>query len=316
MPAPTQPSSAWLSPPTMTLSLTSTSLLSLALGSLIYGVYILLFCITLFLLVRRHGAMRNSRFKRRLFKSVIFWSSIGLFLVITMHWITTFYRAFSALILIEDRAEAEMYLGDPAQATMIIQDVALSLSMLIGDSLIIYRLWVVWAPYNGLVVVVPIISVAALTVGSSVSTYVVSRSMTVFDDWHWLKVNASLTLVTNVYCTVFISWRIWSVTRHCQAVGRSPLTHFVVVVVESAGLYALWAVLFVAAFASKSNLQFIIIQTAPEVIGFVNALILVRVGMGWSSEQTECETRQLGSEPLVFAGSGSGSRPGSGVSDG
>ncbi|KAJ7827360.1 hypothetical protein B0H14DRAFT_3467148 [Mycena olivaceomarginata] len=80
---------------------------------------------------------------------------------------------------------------------------------------------------------------------------------------------------------------------------RINLRHFVVIVVESAGLYAFWAIFFAVAYETQSNLQSSVIQTAPALVGIVNALIHTRVGLGWTSEQTEKSSWP--SSPLMFA---------------
>ncbi|KAJ7473823.1 hypothetical protein B0H11DRAFT_1337151 [Mycena galericulata] len=291
---------------TMAPSLMTVTFVSLAMSSLFYGLYVVLFALSVFILVRRRGTTRQSGKNASIWKSVVFVSAILLFLVITVHWITTMYRAFIAFVSVEDSTAAEIFLLDPRQPTDVIQDTFLSLSLLIGDFLIIYRLWIVWS-FNTFVLVVPVLSATAFTVGSAISTDVASHSITVFSN-PWLKINTSLTLITNVYCTGFITWKIWEITR--LSPGGTNLRHFVVVVVESAAFYALWAVFFVIAFAAKSNVQFVVVQTGPEVVGIVNALILTRVGLGWTSEHTE--TRAITSA-LRFAGSGDGTGTGTGT---
>ncbi|KAJ7768855.1 P-loop containing nucleoside triphosphate hydrolase protein [Mycena metata] len=127
-----------------------------------------------------------------------------------------------------------------------------------------------------------------------------SSTSNVFDD-PLLRYTPILTLVTNVYCTSFIGWKIWTITRLSLPSGGTKLRHFLVIVVESAALYALWAVLFLVAFETKSNLQVVLIQAGPELIGLVNALIMTRVGLGWTSEQIHGTPYP---SALVFAASG------------
>lgn len=100
------------------------------------------------------------------------------------------------------------------------------------------------------------------------------------------------------------------------------IQHFLVIVVESAGLYAsvcsnclqymkliwvlcftllrCWAVFFAVAYETESNVQSCVIQTAPALVGIVNALIHTRVGLGWTSEQAE--RLPWPASPLRFAG--------------
>ncbi|KAJ7768893.1 hypothetical protein B0H16DRAFT_1716093 [Mycena metata] len=251
---------------------------------------------------------------------MVFLLAFLLFVVITVHWIATVYRAFIGFVCTPTTFEAELYFNNLATPAAVIQYVFLLLSSVIGDSMIvsvhkldhdacaglkigskIYRLWVVWT-HNKLVLVVPILTLTAFTVVSSVTTSVVSHTRSVFDD-PLLKYTPILTLVTNVYCTLFIGWKIWTITgitKLSLPSGGAKLRHLLVIIVESAALYALWAALFLVAFEMQSNLQMVLMQAGPELIGVVNALIMTRVGLGWTTEQIE-GTASANPSTLVFS---------------
>ncbi|KAJ7723129.1 hypothetical protein B0H16DRAFT_1599049 [Mycena metata] len=290
----------------MSLSLISANFILFTTAGLFYGMYLVLFSISIYLLVRRHGlanASHQPHEKGPVLKSTVFISAILLFAVITAHSTITIYRAFIGFVSIQVRFEAESFFSNFARPSAVAQDTFLALSFVVGDSMIIHRLWVVWA-HSKRVLVVPILTLTAFAVGCFISTSVVAHNPNVFSD-PWLKYTPILTLITNVYCTFFIGWKIWTVTRSSSPSGGTNLRHFLVIVVESAALYALWAVLFVVAFETKSNLQLIIIQAGPELIGLVNALIMTRVGLGWTSEHIEETTYQ---SALVFAASSDSER--------
>ncbi|KAF7364197.1 hypothetical protein MSAN_01079000 [Mycena sanguinolenta] len=213
------------------------------------------------------------------FKSTVFVSAICLFIVVTAHWITIVYQAFAS----PRGPEAEAVFNNHMQATVIAQDTFMTIAILIGDSLIIHRLWVV--SKSKLVLAVPIASLMAFTVIGFVGLRVVLRTADVFTD-SLLKVTPMLNLLTNVYCTAFITWKIWTVTKAAMPSDGTKLRRFVVILIESAGIYAIWVVFFAVTFQLRSNLQSSVIQTAPALIGLVNALIHTRVGLGWTSEQT------------------------------
>ncbi|KAJ6597959.1 hypothetical protein B0H10DRAFT_2086569 [Mycena sp. CBHHK59/15] len=265
----------------MSLTLIAVNLATLAIGSLFYGMYSVLFFISMYLLLRRYNATHTSHKSRKdgsIFKSMVFVSAIFLFLVVTAHWTTIVYRAFIAYVSLQHGAEAETFFNDHAQITEVVQASFLSLSIVIGDSLIIHRLWVVWS-HSKIVLVVPVCNLFALT-----------GDIDVFSN-PWLKLNTVLTLITNIYCTGFITWKIWTITRLSMPSDGTNLRHFLVIVVESAGFYAFWAVFFAVAYD--------VIQTAPAVVGIVNALIHTRVGLGWTGEQTQ--GLPWPSSPLRFA---------------
>ncbi|KAJ7138207.1 hypothetical protein C8R44DRAFT_767031 [Mycena epipterygia] len=284
----------------MSVSLIAVNLATLAIASLFYGIYSVLFFISMFLLLRRYKSAHTSYKSRKddsIFRSMVFISAILLFLVVTAHWVTIVYRAFIAYVSLQHGIEAEVFFSDHTQFTEVVQNSILGLSVLIGDSLIIHRLWVVWSP-NKLVLVVPVCTLLTLTVGTFVSTNTAWHSSDVFSN-PWLKMDTFLTLITNVYCTVFITWKIWTITRVSMPSDGTNLRHFLVILVESAAFYAFWAVLFAVAYEVRSNVQSTMIQTAPAVVGIVNALIHTRVGLGWTSEQTQ--GAPWPSSPLQFA---------------
>ncbi|KAJ7304671.1 hypothetical protein DFH08DRAFT_976664 [Mycena albidolilacea] len=304
----------------MAPSLIAVNLATLAVGSLFYGMYLVLFFLSMHLLLRRYNATHTSHKSRQhssIFKSTVFVSAILLFVTVTVHWTTIVYRAFVAFVALQHGVEAEAFFNDHTQLTEGIQNGFMALAILIGDSLIIHRLWVV--SRSKLVLAVPVACLTALTgehwwtsaqrmthatteVSSFVSLKVFWNSADVFAN-PLLKMNSLLTLFTNVYCTgefsCCITWKIWTITKFTAPSDGINLRHFVVIVVESAGLYAFWAIFFAVAYEAQSNLQSSVIQTAPALVGIVNALIQTRVGLGWTSEQTEKSSWP--SSPLMFA---------------
>ncbi|KAJ7858822.1 hypothetical protein B0H14DRAFT_2748043 [Mycena olivaceomarginata] len=283
----------------MAPSLIAVNLATLAVGSLFYGMYLVLFFLSMHLLLRRYNAIHTSHKSRQhssIFKSTVFVSAILLFVTVTVHWTTIVYRAFVAFVALQHGVEGEAFFNDHTQLTEGIQNGFMALAILIGDSLIIHRLWVV--SRSKLVLAVPVACLTALTVSSFVSLKVFWNSADVFAN-PLLKMNSLLTLFTNVYCTGCITWKIWTITKVTAPSDGINLRHFVVIVVESAGLYAFWAIFFAVAYEAQSNLQSSVIQTAPALVGIVNALIQTRVGLGWTSEQTEKSSWP--SSPLMFA---------------
>ncbi|KAJ6536825.1 hypothetical protein B0H19DRAFT_1181863 [Mycena capillaripes] len=260
----------------MSGKLLAVNLAALTCSSLFYGMFVVLFSSSMYLL----NLPRDS-----IFRSTVFIAAICLFCSVTAHWIATVYRAFLAFVYFQHGEAALEFYADTRQATELVQEGFLMISILIGDSLIIHRLWVVWEHRIG-IVVFPICSLTALTMCSAVSMYTVSRrapGANIFSD-PWLTSNCILTLVTNVYSTVFITFKIWNITRVVRPIGGSNLRDFLVIVVESAALYASWAIFFTVTYQTRSLVQFIVIQAAPEVVGIVNALIHTRVGLGWAIE--------------------------------
>ncbi|KAJ7110260.1 hypothetical protein C8R43DRAFT_1139409 [Mycena crocata] len=256
---------------------------TLTVETLFYGIYSVLFFLSIYLFVLRYNTTHSSpelRKNNSIFKSVVFKSAILLFVVVTT---LRLYRTFLAFGALQRFAEGKAPLNEHTRAWETAQDSVLSVVILLCDSLITHRLWVVWSP-NRLVLVVPVLSLTVLSFSSSLSTYTTVHNPDVFSN-AWLKANIALTLITTFYCTVFISWKIWTVTRLSISSERNNLTRFLVIVVESAAFYAVWTLFFAIAYATRSSIQVFVITTGPPVVGMVNALIHARVGLGWASEQ-------------------------------
>jgi hypothetical protein len=70
----------------MSLSLIYVNLATLAVGSLFYGIYSVLFSMSIYLFIRRHNSECTSPESRKhnsIFKSMVFLSAILLFVVVT-----------------------------------------------------------------------------------------------------------------------------------------------------------------------------------------------------------------------------------------
>ncbi|KAF7364202.1 hypothetical protein MSAN_01079500 [Mycena sanguinolenta] len=160
----------------MSLSLNAVNLITLTLGTLFYGIYMVLFFISLHLL-RRYKKMHKPN---SVCKAIVFVSAICLFVVVTAHWITIVCQAFLLFVASPQGPDAEAVFNNRMQATVTAQDTLMTVAILVGDSLIIYRLWVVWR--TRLVLAIPIASLTAFTVIGFIGLRIVLRSADVFTD--------------------------------------------------------------------------------------------------------------------------------------
>ncbi|KAJ7613089.1 hypothetical protein FB45DRAFT_938925 [Roridomyces roridus] len=236
----------------MSFSLVSVSLAGLALSTLFYGMYCVLFLISTYLLIRKFDAEAQTGFKQTnssgrnsVYRTTVFNFSILLFVLVTSHWMTVLTRVFLAF---RDPRGAETFFGDLRGSTAVAENIILSFCITLGDSLIIHR--------RKSVLIVPVLSLLALM--------------------------------------VMITWRIWTVSR--------PTTTYLLSHSADINVSSVWAVLFFVAYHIQSNVQLTIIEAAPAIVGFVNALIQTRVGLGWTSEQMGVSTESTLN--IRFAASG------------
>jgi len=263
-------------------SLPLINLVMLTMATLFYGMYFIIFVTSMQLLF---GKARESGKYLPLLKTVVFISGCALFLAITAHWITTTVSTFQGFIYFQGGQSANVYFSDNGRATETLGDIFLGLSVLIGDSMIIYRLLVVWC-YRKVVIIIPVLSMVGLLISYIITVQTTMHVKSIALDTGLIP-STVFTLVTNVYCTVFIAWEIWRITSKCQVVGGLNLRNFLAILVESAAIYTSWVIYFTTCHQLDSNLQYIALGALPAVVGITNGLIHVRVGLGRTIEQMQ-----------------------------
>uniref|UniRef100_A0A0W0F339 Uncharacterized protein n=1 Tax=Moniliophthora roreri TaxID=221103 RepID=A0A0W0F339_MONRR len=95
------------------------------------------------------------------------------------------------------------------------------------------------------------------------------------------------TLLTNVYSSTLIGYRIWWTERQSRysgatRVGRSNLSSVLAIFIESALLYTSWTVAFIATYAAESRVESVIADCWAAMAGISFGLINVRIGLGWA----------------------------------
>ncbi|KAJ7264232.1 hypothetical protein C8J57DRAFT_1718686 [Mycena rebaudengoi] len=262
-------------------SLPLVNLWSLTLGTLFYGMYFIVFIASMYIFLVRPRDVKGS--SPPPFRSMMFLSGCALFIAVTANWVLTVVRGFQGFIYFQDGLGAHIFFNDNSQLTETLQNAFVGLSIVLGDLMIIYRLWVVWS-FNKLVVVLPLLCIIGLTVAMIFVVVVTVHLSTIAEDIVITPLT-SLTIATNVYCTLFLAWKIWKITKMCRPTGGISLWNFLAIIVESAALYTSWILYYTITHQLNLTVQFIAIGPTPAIIGLANALIHVRVGLGRTIEQ-------------------------------
>ncbi|KAK7013796.1 hypothetical protein R3P38DRAFT_3575107 [Favolaschia claudopus] len=265
------------------------SLATVALESCFYGGFLVLAIMSMCLLVRR----------RAKWLSPTFLGAIGMCITITAHWIISVDRSFQAFLLFENGTSPLKFYGDLSQITEVVKSAFCLTTLIIGDTIIIHRLWIIWDK-RLIIAIFPMLSLLGLVVCSVGITYQFTRDKTgqsVFlsDASRWITSDAVFTICTNIYSTAFISWRMWKVGRGMQPIGGiriqarsvSNKLSVLALIVESAAIYTTWSIFFFATYRSNSNLQFITIDCLPAMTGIACMLIHVRIGLGWAHQGSQ-----------------------------
>ncbi|KAJ8093224.1 hypothetical protein PM082_020709 [Marasmius tenuissimus] len=277
----------------MAVDVATAELASVAIESSLYGFFLLLSIISLVGLTKyAEPAILPSHCRRTtvwssissglgILKRPIFTGGLFLVAVVTGHWIIVIIRAFNAFV---SAADPQAYYSDTSSATLLAKNTLLALSVVIGDSLIIYRMWIVWGrEYR--VVVFAIVSLIGTTACGTFTTYLFRTSPpgTIFLHGRladWIIAHSILSTCTNLYCSILIAWKIWNQMQQASnfiSVTGRPLSKALTLFVESTALYAIWQLLFTVLLFAHSNLQSTFVDSYPPVQGIAFMSINARI---------------------------------------
>ncbi|KAJ6596230.1 hypothetical protein DFH09DRAFT_129074 [Mycena vulgaris] len=288
-------------------------------STLFYGIYLVLAVISVYLhsIRRAHEAEFNPGRAVRMLRNPVLLGTIALFVVITVHWILTVVAVYSAVAQTVILPALQFY-ADPLPPVALARNLFLRASWMVGDLLIVrfrprcpragrssdlaniisvdstdpevqvHRLWTVWH-HSWLVVAFPILTWLGLT-ASGIGTNVVSslhflEPNKIFPLVHgWFMSELVFTLCTTLYCTVMLAFRIWRKNSELRELGGRSGTLMTVLanIVESAVIHTIWIVLNFVAYQIRSPINFWVFESSAAVVGIVNMLIYVRVGLGWT----------------------------------
>ncbi|KAI0763273.1 hypothetical protein BD413DRAFT_210180 [Trametes elegans] len=289
------------------VSVLAANLVSTLIECTLFGMFLLLSIASLVLLARREceavrplgPASRLTLWPHRVaflfavLKSPLIVVNILMILTISAHWVVGMHRLFVTIVVSEDARQATEDFMNLRQGMEVARTALLFIDMLLGDAVMAFRTWIVWGKdYRA--IIVPSITIAGLIASGIGLLYEFTApaanggifAETVF---RWIIGYCVATLATNLYGTVMIAHKIWSMNRRRKQNGLmrangSNNMEAMAIFVESAALYSAWATLFVVMYVTRSPLQSVGSGCGPAMIGIAFMLITVRVGLGWAHE--------------------------------
>ncbi|KAH7890367.1 hypothetical protein F5I97DRAFT_16588 [Phlebopus sp. FC_14] len=252
----------------------------------------------MFVLLRR----RNSRQQRN--KPMIF-ASITMFVLSTVHVAADIQRLLEAFIF---NTDANAYLAQVNTALYSVKSTAYAAQTLVGDGFVLYRLYLVWNGDRRVVFPISICFIASIGTLHIVHTVVFLTSeflgvgigalqgfaraspttpIFITELQNWVVSFFSLTLFTNFSCTSLIAMRIlWVHHRANTAISDRSLVSAAIVIIESGAIYSVCLIILLSLYLSNSFAQYLMLDAVTQIIGVVFSLIIVRVGLGLSTERT------------------------------
>ncbi|KAL0574105.1 hypothetical protein V5O48_007838 [Marasmius crinis-equi] len=265
----------------MPLPLIPLNLADIVINTFLYGIFFILDTVSIALIW--NSPVRRRQSWRRVLRKPMFLGAIGLFVTITAHWITNVMRLFHAF----ERGTVPLeYYSDMSQDIYAVKTGLVMASIVSGDIMMIYRLWVVWN-CRYLVIILPSLSVIGLAATGSGITWDLAhykKGMDIFSGRAqvWVISEAVFTVLTNVYTTALIAWRIWQTNRRSlpHKPGPSPgslhLTAAIIILVESAVLNTSFLITFIVTYIIHHRIEGLIVDCLPPIAGISFGLINIR----------------------------------------
>ncbi|KAH9955928.1 hypothetical protein BC827DRAFT_1378836 [Russula dissimulans] len=159
---------------------------------------------------------------------------------------------------------------------------------LIGDAILIWRLWIIWGRNLWLTAPFVLLFIATAVAGITGFTNLgrLDLSQTVFlpSVINWLTASWCLSIATQFGATLLIGYRVWkSAQGTSKGIGASRLA-IVWILVESGALFSVTTI-FMLGF-SRANMGGIFISALGQISALGPTLIIVRVGLRGSDSSS------------------------------
>ncbi|KAJ7272281.1 hypothetical protein C8J57DRAFT_279925 [Mycena rebaudengoi] len=254
----------------------------------LYAFYVVLFLYSIHTLRRRSPAARQ----------VLLVAAWIMFLLGTCGALIAIISASVAMrmiyLLVQGSTKTSVHLINVYHALALTQDVILAINNLVTDLVFLYRCYVIWGSHRKIIVLPAILILATVAVGciSGLGYYGIIKLGVSVDP----RVPFSMGAATNVLLMCLTAGRIWYIRREDKiATGqrfRKQYDTAVAIIMESGLLYCVCAIIYVISATLNTGTAFgtIFIGVGWGLVqlgvNIVPTLILVRVGMGRSTENT------------------------------
>ncbi|TFK21441.1 hypothetical protein FA15DRAFT_672556 [Coprinopsis marcescibilis] len=276
------------------LSLWKANFAVIVLNTALYGVFMSLFVFCIVTMYLRTTAEARSPSNRSPFTRnhpVVYFLFhplvAGYFVMcitLTAHFSVLVTRFVNAMALMSQQLSISEFYNNLADFTNVLDYVIVAMTLVVGDVLMTYRLWLVWER-NIYIIILPMTSTVGILASCAYSTYLLAQfngELDIFssDLSRWFC-GWAFVLTTNVYCTALISWRIFRTSRTSVQImgGGYTLSHVAVTMIESSALFTTWTLAFVIVFHAKQVSAFILLLCWPGISGISCMLIGVCSGM-------------------------------------
>ncbi|KAJ7215165.1 hypothetical protein C8J57DRAFT_1732610 [Mycena rebaudengoi] len=255
---------------------------------ILYGAFSILFGTTIHILTRRRN---NGDINLPMFICVILMMALA-----TSQIIVDTVNVFWAFLNHDDPLQRQFFLEDATQPIFAAKHAIYFTMMLLGDSIVIYRCFIVWSR-NYWVVVVP----ALCSLGSAVSAYQTIwavrhiESATIASETKWGIAVLTLSMSANIIATSLLAYRIWVGDKALrESLGRSSgytssgSSHRRVlkIIMESGVVNAAYLVAYTTVLVVGNHGLEIMAGISTPLIGIIFTVVIIRAALASERQAT------------------------------
>ncbi|KAH8108848.1 hypothetical protein DFH11DRAFT_1516216 [Phellopilus nigrolimitatus] len=286
----------------MAIGIDEVTLVSIFVECVLYvGFFTFLFSLSVYVLLFKKKGKNEHVNRPMLIVSIV------MFILATVHVAADLRRVLTAYLDEENTVKYLSMVNTPIYA---LKSTAYCMQTLVGDGFMLYRLYLIYSGDKRIYGPILICFIASIGVGIGALQGFARASPTapvfISELQDWIVSFFSLTLFTNFSCTLLIAARIFWIHRRLQGAVRAGPSVFpaAMIIIESGSAYSACLIILLSLYLSGSFAQYIVLDGVTQVIGVVFSLIIVRVGLGLS---TDAVTYSSDAMLSTFAAAGQGS---------
>ncbi|KAF5316010.1 hypothetical protein D9619_006923 [Psilocybe cf. subviscida] len=265
----------------MPLQIDVAELSGLVVEAIFYGVFLTLFIVSAYIFVRRQMAKGDS------LSLPMTVTAVCMILCATAQLSVDTANIFVAF-LHRTRVERLRYLSDTSTKLFSAKHCITITQLLIGDSFVSYRCWIVWGRRIWIVILPILLSLGSAVCGTYVMWfYAHFPGTTVLEKKSWVAGIFTLSLCANAVATSLLAFRIWQVdrrTRQLMGTSTSSLMPIVKILIESGAINAAYLFVYNVSLLSGSEALEFMAQVATPISGIIFSIVIIRVGLNTKGE--------------------------------
>ncbi|KAI0360161.1 hypothetical protein OH77DRAFT_1394313 [Trametes cingulata] len=215
-----------------------------------------------------------------------------LYLLATAHMILALIRLIQGFVAYRETIGPARYFAQISTRINLAKDYIYITNLVLGDAVIVWRLYAVWAR-DIRMAIFPVL----LVVAEAVTGYA-SCSLELFPNARyetvalWGTLMYSMSLVTNILVTAVVAFRIWYVSRSARLAGLGGVnyTKLLFLLIESGALitsakvveFVLFQYVPADSAVHGMNALYIVYECMPQITGIVPTLIVWAVNNGYT----------------------------------